>query len=470
MKLLICEHCQKTFSTVSNLNKHLRTKCNENKEIFYCGFCDYKTDIIYSLKTHLKTCRNKKLKENNKNEELRLIIKEETKSEIDMLKSENFILKQKIAFLTMEVSNLENDKIILEEQIKEKDIKIRSLEDNISNYLKYSSKVSESVEKINTNLVDYRLVSMKQIKDKKYEQKDLITNEETVSKIYNYKKNSLLYNYIEPINWQEIYKDLDELHPRDYKNGTACIYNKLIKHIKNKLVYTDEARKTVRYKELGEIKTDKLCINFISKVLSYIKNTKSHEILDNTELNNITDLRKDNIVKGYDKINEEYSRLVGFFKATVKKPKYNVYNDLFNMLQSQIINIEYFKENVLESLGVTKDKDYQEKILKNVPKVPRKNIKKTKEQEDNNNVLVKDNLINISNDLSQNIELKLLLPPSHKSNNTMQQIKHQRIEVNSIFKNSELESNLLQTATGTWSVEEHDPSMYTNRIRKTQPD
>ena len=68
-----CEYCDTNLKTLSSLNQHKKTnkKCldiqknleNNIEELFYkCNYCE-KTFTNQSLKKHLQTCKNKKIKE-----------------------------------------------------------------------------------------------------------------------------------------------------------------------------------------------------------------------------------------------------------------------------------------------------------------------------------------------------------------------------------------------------------------------
>ena len=103
-KMFSCEYCNKSFSSSSNLNSHLKTnkKCIEIRlanntntqeikiDCFECEFCNKSFSKKYNLNIHLKTCKVKNFiqEENNENnrlkEEIKVLKEKQLKHEYEL--------------------------------------------------------------------------------------------------------------------------------------------------------------------------------------------------------------------------------------------------------------------------------------------------------------------------------------------------------------------------------------------------
>ena len=164
----VCEFCNKSFSSTSNLNTHLKTnkKCieirlkNSNKqdikiECFECEFCKKIFSKKYNLNTHLKTCKVK----NFIQEENHLQNKDNSTNENNALKEELKLLKEKQLKHEYELS-------LKDEQLKSKD-----------EQLKYALKSLEKKEQEYTELLN----SFKSIKVSGKSTTNNTTNNTTVN-------------------------------------------------------------------------------------------------------------------------------------------------------------------------------------------------------------------------------------------------------------------------------------------------
>ena len=112
-----CEYCDTNLKTLSSLNQHKKTnkKCldiqknleNNIEELFYkCNYCE-KTFTNQSLKKHLQTCKNKKIKEDEE-KKLKEVEIENQRCENIFLKQENENLKKEISSLRDEILKLQS--------------------------------------------------------------------------------------------------------------------------------------------------------------------------------------------------------------------------------------------------------------------------------------------------------------------------------------------------------------------------
>ncbi len=134
-KTYSCEFCNKSFSSTSNLNTHLKTnkKCieirlkNSNKEdikieCFECEFCKKIFSKKYNLNTHLKTCK------------IKTFIQEESplQNKDINLEDENDTLKKEIKVLKEKQLKHEYELSLKDEQLK---YALKSLEKKEQEYI-----------------------------------------------------------------------------------------------------------------------------------------------------------------------------------------------------------------------------------------------------------------------------------------------------------------------------------------------
>jgi hypothetical protein len=125
----ICQYCNKTFSSSSNLNTHIKTskKCielrstnetNIKTEIYPCEFCNKNFSTKQNLLTHLNICKQKEIKEILDTVKPVTTNITDISKELAILKEENIILKEKNLKYEYEI-NLKNEHIKMkDEQLK----------------------------------------------------------------------------------------------------------------------------------------------------------------------------------------------------------------------------------------------------------------------------------------------------------------------------------------------------------------
>jgi hypothetical protein len=151
-----CEFCKTTLKTLSSLNYHKKTnkKCLEkqnvsSKEFISCEFCK-KVFSNQTLKIHIKTCKNKKVKE--KDDIIEELLKE--KSIIDnLLKEKDDIIeemKKEKDDIIEEKDNLLKENYDIIEEMKNKILKLETENDIYKNDHDFVKNLA-SQPKITTN-------------------------------------------------------------------------------------------------------------------------------------------------------------------------------------------------------------------------------------------------------------------------------------------------------------------------------
>lgn len=262
-----CEFCKKTLSNKSNLTNHQKTnkKCLSAQEkeghqlneikLNACVFCD-KIFSEQNLKTHLLCCKKKKIKESEKETEIKIKeIKNESKKEYEIkIKEIENEYKSKIQKLEKEKENekLKNELEIclLRKELEIKD-KLYKDEHNTIKKIALQPRTSNNTNNIigNLNLSDTERI------------KGIIEREFTTDDILDGQKG--LANFA----FQKILKD---------ENGNlvyACV---------------DPSRKMFKFKDVDgnvikDINTQKLTEAFVLCDISNITNAKSQEFWVNED-------------------------------------------------------------------------------------------------------------------------------------------------------------------------------------------
>ena len=221
----VCEFCNKSFSSTSNLNSHLKTnkKCieirlinnNNNKqdieiECFECEFCNKNFSKKYNLNIHLKTCKVKNF------------IQEEN--------NENNTLKEEIKLLKEKQLKHEYELSLKEEQLKSKD-----------EQLKYALKSLEKKEQEYTELLN----SFKSIKVGGKSTTNNTTNNTTVNN-YNVQFDKMVDNLL-IFSPENIKNSINNINGHDlvYLNnfdGEKNFSSEFVKCIKDLTFCTDTSR------------------------------------------------------------------------------------------------------------------------------------------------------------------------------------------------------------------------------------
>ena len=127
-----CEHCNKTYKSLSSLNQHKKTakfclkiqKGNENIQLNHkCDFCNKDFSTKQHLITHVETCKEKEKIDIQNQIDTILKQKEDEFEEYKTQKEDEFntILKQKDSIIKMYEIKVEEDLVIKTELRKEND-------------------------------------------------------------------------------------------------------------------------------------------------------------------------------------------------------------------------------------------------------------------------------------------------------------------------------------------------------------
>ena len=267
-----CSKCQKCYSSISSLNYHLKTKCNDNIVYLHCVYCSYSTPRKDRLDEHLQNCKsngkvNSIKEETNKN----LILKDQ---ELENLKQVNTEKDKRILELEEKCNEYEkkmhispviimrNERDIFKNKCDELEKTIKLLEKDKNNYLTKIDEHSETIIKLQNMSTKY----LKLLTDNNISIKDEI--------IKGIKKFSLKHLIIESLD------DIDNILNFDSKEissamcikGFNGIYDIIKSKIQNLIIITDESRMTLNYKYQNKIIKDPKGIEFIKIIGNKISN------------------------------------------------------------------------------------------------------------------------------------------------------------------------------------------------------
>jgi hypothetical protein len=231
---LICEYCDKSFNSKSNLIYHQKnTKyCLDiqgiNIDEFFCNFCDKRFVSKYTLSKHIEICKEKKATiEENKNTKMEILEKD-----LEKYRTENLMLKKEL-----------NDK---DKIIDEKNQKIEKLENQL---FKIAEKPTHTHNNTTTN------------NNQRYQQQ-------------------IIQNLI-PILDEHYDQIRDNLTEEHIKRGVDGYADATYDFMKDKIACTDFSRRILTYKdEKGNIIKDPKMNVFTKKIFTHIQ-PKCDELTQN---------------------------------------------------------------------------------------------------------------------------------------------------------------------------------------------
>jgi len=162
-----CKYCNKSFSSSSNLNTHIKTnkKCielrsttqtNIKTEVYPCEFCNKNFSTKQNLSTHLNICKQKEIKEILDTVKPVTMNVNDISKELAILKEENTSLKENQIKLEYEI-NFKNEHIKMKEEkyiseLKSKEEKylseLKSKDEQLKNALKSLEKKEQEYNEL----------------------------------------------------------------------------------------------------------------------------------------------------------------------------------------------------------------------------------------------------------------------------------------------------------------------------------
>ncbi len=241
-----CQYCNKTFSSSSNLNTHIKTskKCIELRttndtnikiEIYPCKFCNKNFSTKQNLSTHLNICTKKEIKEILDTVKPATTNINDLAKQLDILKEENAILKEKQLKYEYEV-NLKIEYIKMKEEKYLSELK--SKEEQLKNALKSLEKKEQEYTEL--------LNSFKSIKTNNKSTTNNTTNNNTTVNNYNVQFDKMVDKLL-IFSPENIKNSINKINGYDlvYLNnfdGEKNFTSEFVKCIKNLTFCTDTAR------------------------------------------------------------------------------------------------------------------------------------------------------------------------------------------------------------------------------------
>jgi hypothetical protein len=270
-KKFICEKCKKTFSSVGNLNFHIKTSCSDDIEYINCEFCNQQFKLKSSLTRHLSICKAK-LKEDATKEQN---VKDENttlKTEIKILKDKHKIdLKTTKDKYEIEINNLKKNLKLAEENYKQQ---ITRLEAEIKVLTEFMDTLSDKSTVQNTN------------------------SNNTYINI-----NANIFDNLKSITDETFFQYGQELTQSVLLQGIESVIGLCMKHLKDKIVCTDRARNTLNYKINDQLVKDKGGVRLAEQIIEQSIEPKV-KMYDKTLVDTYNKKSRDHTV-----LKEEQSRL-----------------------------------------------------------------------------------------------------------------------------------------------------------------
>ncbi len=247
----VCEFCNNTYQTISNLNHHKKTAkfCidlqNNTNNVFKCKECKKEFTMQKYLNQHLSHC--KVIKQKNKID---------YQSEITSLKNEILQYKSKLENQEKDFKN-EINKFKINLENKEKDYKSKLENKEKENKIKLENK--DEIIKMKNEIIKIKDTDINKLQKENTELKKLATRP---TNIYNTNNNTnnyqIQYNQlvesIETLNKENISKrisliEIQDITKHGIKNFENSVSNSLSNIFKDFTFCTDKSRKTVVIKK-----------------------------------------------------------------------------------------------------------------------------------------------------------------------------------------------------------------------------
>ena len=277
-----CQYCNKTFSSSSNLNTHIKTnkKCIELRsttetnikiENYPCNFCNKNFSTKQNLTTHLNICTKKEIKEILDTVKPVTTNITDISKELVILKEENITLKEKNLKYEYEI-NLKNEHIKMKEEkyiseLKSKEEKylseLKSKDEQLKNALKSLEKKEQEYNEL--------LNSFKSIKTSGKSTTNNTTNNNTTVNNYNVQFDKMVEKLL-IFSPENIKNSINKINGYDlvYLNnfdGEKNFTSEFVKCIKNLTFCTDTSRGSLIVKK-EDGNTDKITSeSFVLKCL-----------------------------------------------------------------------------------------------------------------------------------------------------------------------------------------------------------
>jgi DNA repair exonuclease SbcCD ATPase subunit len=135
MSELICDICEKTYSSVYTLERHKRTSkscCSIDVKKFTCEWCNFESTLKYNLLSHQEGCKYQ-----GKHTEKITAVANKYKKVIDTVRAKNKELKEQVASLTKQVASLQGKIEVLEKRPPSTVIKNKNIYINKNNKIQF---------------------------------------------------------------------------------------------------------------------------------------------------------------------------------------------------------------------------------------------------------------------------------------------------------------------------------------------
>jgi len=282
----ICEFCNKSYKTLSNLNNHKKTAkfClilqKESKpdeevvvKVLKCEYCDKEFTTKFIFNNHMSVCTSKILydKLEKQKEELEHNFNEQLKEKDEQILRQNQLLNIKDKLITekdellneneeylKERDELKNKCLLLSQSLEFKDIIIKD-KDIIIKDKDIIIKEKDAIIKEKEQFIQDNFKELINKQQAPVYQTTTVNNQQHITNYNNYYNK--MFNELEPLTNKYIIDKINEVitpgsliyvHNLDNANSNIIDYNfacSLVNILKNRLFFTDTSRGKLVYKD-----------------------------------------------------------------------------------------------------------------------------------------------------------------------------------------------------------------------------
>ncbi len=367
-----CNFCKKFFSSVGNLNAHIKNVCSKVSPNLQCEFCKKSFKLDLTLKRHHLVCKARISQESNKQlqEQVDLSIKNIIKKYENELK--NIKNKHK-----SDLKNIQDKLEISEENSRKQINRLEISDENSRKQINLLQEENKRLTELLSNLSDKLPISTQ-----------TNSNNTSTNTVINISAN--IFDQLNPITDETFFQYGQEITQKILLQGLDSVLNLGMKHFKDKVVCTDKSRNTLKYKMKDQIVNDKGGVRLAEQIINqsiepkvklydktlvdtYKKKTRDPTTLkyEQAQLNSMIELRNaivDNDDELKTKIGSKLSKrvptnhaMIADINGATTKNMWEFFNQADKSCERILFNsVEYFlvrdaNKNVIRALEVDDD-------------------------------------------------------------------------------------------------------------------
>jgi hypothetical protein len=336
-----CGYCNKTFSSKSSLNLHIKSVCNKQDNILLCLYCSLSFSRKYVLDKHLNVCPKKN----------------------------EYTLNQEILRLKEEQQKIHEEHTTQINKLKED---YQKLQEEYTKYRSNSSIMYQSVKEQNIELnkrIEYYKGRIKTFQDKdKLESSKPVPIVNNINTTHNTINNNLYIQNLEPITDELIRETGKKVGMMDLKEGAPGIMRKFHPVLKDKIICTDASRNSLLYNYNGKLKRDTRGRMISDKIIS---STESQYLIYKDEIERYYSNLDPETMTDTERSRKdiEYENFKAYSKAVNNKTEFSkrkLTKNIVKIIVSVTKTKSQFEETVRQRLLTTDDQSQEPEITEPV--------------------------------------------------------------------------------------------------------